>query len=270
MRKQLIYLIMAVSVGGFSSCNNGYENDFEENNREIDFRINISHTRTVTEEKVTTFVPEDRIGIFGIERGGTKVFNKNVEYTYTGENEWTAKPAITFPITGEEVDFYAYYPYGAYESTTFDFTVLTDQSADNGYAISDLLMAKNTTAQLNDEFIALQFTHAMAMIEVKPVFPEGADVELHTVKMTAVRIAEVDIVRQTANVKAGIEAEEITLCKVGEGVYRAVVPVQILKGRILEFAGINKSTGLSAIYDYSLTQEKTLVANSITTFTIHL
>ena len=56
MKKQLIHLIMVVLVGGFSSCNSGYENDIEENGREIDFRINISHTRTVTEEKVTTFV----------------------------------------------------------------------------------------------------------------------------------------------------------------------------------------------------------------------
>ena len=53
MKKQLIHLIMVVLVGGFSSCNSGYENDIEENGREIDFRINISHTRTVTEEKVT-------------------------------------------------------------------------------------------------------------------------------------------------------------------------------------------------------------------------
>lgn len=270
MKKQSIFLGISVLLGVFASCSQDYESEELQSNREVVFNTVVSQTRTVTDGKIATFVPDDQIGIFGIKRGGTKMYNQNVPYTYTSENEWTAKPAITFPITGDAVDFYAYYPYGSYESTTFEFTVLADQSADNGYALSDLLLSKNTTSQTSDKSIELQFTHAMAMVEVKPVLSEGSDIEIQTVKLTAVRAATVDLAKQTAAVKTNVQAEEVTLLKVADGVYRAVVPVQTLKGRVLEFVGIDKATNLSALYDYSLTTDKKLVVNSITTFTINL
>ena len=270
MKKQHIFLVMSVLMGVFTSCSQDNEIEDVKADREANFHIGISQTRTVTADKVTTFITDDKIGIFGLKRGGAKLFNNNVPYTYTSDQKWTAKPAITFPITGDEVNFYAYYPYGSYEGTTFDFTVLADQSVENGYAVSDLLMASNTVAQVNDKSIELQFKHVFAMIEVRPVFQEGSNVELQKVKLMAVRTATVDVVQQTAVVKTGVQPEEITLTQIGDGVYRAVVPVQTLKGRIFEFVGVDKATNLSAVYDYTLAADKDLAGNRITTFTINL
>lgn len=284
MRKQFIFLMISALSGIVASCSQDSENELLLDNREVIFNIGVAQTRTLTEGKVTTFVPNDQIGIFGIKRGATKVFNQNVPYTYTTEKEWTAKPAITFPIEGDEVDFYAYYPYGSHESTIFDFTVESNQEIDrvdpddpdadepdiHRYDRSDLLMAKNTVAQLTDKTIRLQFVHAMAMVEVRPVFSVDSSIELNEVKLMAVRTAKVDLLSQTAVVKADVKAEAIILQKVSEGVYRGVVPVQTLKGRILEFGGIDKATNLTVFYQYSLSSDKKLVSNAVTSFTVNL
>lgn len=146
MKRFNILLVMSALIGSFASCSQDAENELVPSAQVVNFDVNISKTRTVTEGKVTSFVEDDQIGVFGVKRGTSEVLNQNVMYVYTGSGKWLADKSITYPLDNSPINFYAYYPYGDHLTTNFDFTVLSDQSKDNGYEQSDLLVAKNEKA----------------------------------------------------------------------------------------------------------------------------
>lgn len=264
MKKLNILLMLSAFWGGFTSCSQDAENEMIPSTKEVNFNVSISKTRTVTNDKVTSFIENDQIGIFGVKRGTTEVLDQNVKYTYNNVGMWTADKSITFPLNNAPVNFYAYYPHGSYTTTTFDFSVTQDQSKDNGYEKSDLLLAKNEVANVGDKEVSLPFVHPMAMVEVKPMIP--VDVTLTSVNLLAVKTASVDLVRQTATVKANESSSAITLMKVGD-VYRAVVPMQVLTDRTFELFGVN-AANQKVMFEYILDSEVILQANQITKFEI--
>ena len=177
--------------------------------------------------------------------------------------------SITYPLDNSPINFYAYYPYGDHSTTNFDFTVLSDQSKDNGYEQSDLLVAKNEKALPGEGAVSLQFGHMMARIEVKPVLPDG--VTLTSVALLNVLTgSSVDLINQTVTTKTDASASlsTITLMKAGD-VYRGVLPEQALTGRIFEFVGVN-AAGQKIMFDYTLENATTLTTNKITPFEISL
>lgn len=177
MKKQ--YILMGATIvfaALFASCSqeNNMDEAFSQSEKEIIFDLGISQTRTVTIDKKTSFEDGDHVGIYGLKRGATEVLHANLDYHYTADNgKWVAEYSITFPIDGSELNFYAYYPYNAdLEGTSFDFSVSQDQSKD-GYNQSDLLLAKNETASVDDESITLSFVHKLALVEAEVILPEG-------------------------------------------------------------------------------------------------
>lgn len=268
MKKLNILLVIVTSLGFFTSCSQDIEDAVVPVAQEVNFDVNVLATRTQTNGRVTTFVENDRMGVFGMKRGSTEMLNRNVMYTYDDQEKWGAVKSITYPLDNSPVNFYAYYPYGEYETTAFDFTVLLDQSQNNGYEKSDLLFAKNETASVGSISVGLQFSHLMAMVEVTPVLPEG--ITLTSVALLGVHTTSaVDLIQQTATVKHDELAPTIVvkLMKVND-VYRGVVPAQVLKGRILEFIGTDEN-GRKVMFDYTLDNSVTLQANRITPFEIN-
>ena len=269
MKRFNILLVMSALIGSFASCSQDAENELVPSAQVVNFDVNISKTRIVTEGKVTSFVEDDQIGVFGVKRGASEVLNQNVMYAYTGSGKWLADKSITYPLDNSPINFYAYYPYGDHPTTNFDFTVLSDQSKDNGYAQSDLLVAKNEKALPGEGAVSLQFGHMMAQIEVKPALPDG--VTLTSVALLNVLTgSSVDLINQTATTKTDASASlsTITLMKAGD-VYRGVLPKQTLAGRIFEFVGINEA-GQKVMFDYTLENATALTANKITLFEINL
>lgn len=269
MKRFNILLVMSALIGSFTSCSQDTENDFVPSAQVVNFDVNISKTRTVTEGKVTSFIEDDQIGVFGMKRGTTEILNPNVKYAYTDNGKWLADKSITYPLDNSPINFYAYYPYGDYQTTHFDFVISSDQSKDNGYEQSDLLLAKNEEALPGDGAVSLQFKHLMAMIEVKPVLPNGVTLTAVTL-LHAATTSSVDLINQTVITKGDASAplSSITLMKVGD-VYRGVLPEQTLTGRIFEFIGVNEA-GQKVMFDYTLENSVTLTINKITPFEIIL
>lgn len=237
------------------------EDALVEDGKAIAFNFGISQTRTSTEGKKTVFVNNDRLGIMGTKRGTTEITHKNLNYLYA-DGKWSAEYSITFPVDGSILNFYAYYPFVAdLESTEFDFTVASDQSVADGYNQSDLLLAKNETAKVEDTSITLTFVHKLALVETTVILPAGAEIE--SVSLRAKRTASVDLLTQVVAVKNDVEAEFVTMTKVGN-VFRAVVPAQNIESgkmfRVLTTDG--------GAYWYKATANEELIENKITYFTI--
>lgn len=266
MKKQNILIGIIWTAGLFTSCSQeSAEEEFTTHaGKEVVLNIGIlPATRTATIDKKTTFVEGDKLGIFELKRGATDIFQNNLSYQYL-DGKWSSDYALTFPVTGDNVNFYAYYPYaGNVVKTMFDYAVAIDQSAEGGYNQSDLLLAKNESAVLDATSITLQFAHTLALVEVAITLPEGAVCE--KVEMKARKSASVDLVRQTAVVKADEVAEYILMEKVGDK-YRAVVPSQTLaQGR---FICVTTTDGTMYWYNVGAT-EVTLPANTVTPFLVN-
>lgn len=267
MMKQYIVMMTVLSCTAlFSSCEqNIVEESFSQSGQDIIFKLDISRTRTVTNDKKTLFVDKDQVGIFGLKRGATDILHENLNYSYNqDEAQWVADRSIAFPIDGSNLNFYAYYPYiPGVTGTIFDFSVALEQSA-GGYNQSDLLLGKNETSTVDDKEITLTFAHKLAMVETTVVLPQGRTAK--KVDIRAKRIATVDLVQGTAVVKADATAEYITMQSLNNvpNTFRAVIPAQIIgRGKMFRVVADD-----GTIYWYKVTDDVELIINKVTTFTV--
>lgn len=267
MMKQYIVMMTVLSCTAlFSSCEqNMVEESFSQSGQDIIFKLDISRTRTVTNDKKTLFVDKDQVGIFGLKRGTTDILHENLNYKYNqSETKWEADRSIAFPIDGSDLNFYAYYPYiSGVTGTIFDFPVALDQSTE-GYNQSDLLLGKNETSTVDDKEIRLTFAHKLAMVETEVILPQGRIAK--RVDIRAKRIAAVDLVQGTAAVKADATAEYVTMQSLDDvpNTFRAVIPAQIIgKGKMFRVVADD-----GTIYWHKVTDDVELIINKVTTFTI--
>lgn len=140
-------------------------------------------TRVATDAQFkSTWESGDEIGIFACASGAALQTEgnawSNVKLVYNGTN-WVLNDRTTLYWPHGGMDFYAYYPYdaSATDPTAITFNVKTNQSgvtaiggADRpNYNLSDLLTAK-TAGVAKGQTVSLQFTHALAMVQVSVPF----------------------------------------------------------------------------------------------------
>lgn len=115
----------------------------------------------------------DKIGVYIVKGGGALQasgnYADNVEFTYN-EKKWTTATPQYYPNDGDNLSFYAYYPYdaGMTDPNVYTFNVPTDQDSNFGenYMKNDFLWAKQENIVKSDNAVTLQFSHALAMIEI--------------------------------------------------------------------------------------------------------
>ena len=196
------------------------------------------------------------------------IVHTNLQYEYIANNEkWNAERSITFPLDGSHLNFYAYYPYNLdLKDTKFDFTVAQNQSKEEGFNRSDLLLAMNDKATVDNKSIVLTFLHQLALVETEIALPENESIV--KVDIRAKKTATVDLVSQTANVKNDEPVDYITMLKVAEGIFRAVVPMQVInEGKL--FRIVTTDGKVNYTYWYKVKENVDLVANKVNSFSIN-
>lgn len=263
MKRHNLYTIASLFIGMLASCQSKTEDVMTRVNEGPVLNIGISPvSRTSTDvDYKTVFSDKDLIGMYGTYRESGELLHDNLCYNYDGTSgRWSADRSITFPLDGQELNFYSYYPYteAANGKLKFDFTVEQNQSIAGAYDKSDLLLASNTTVTNDTEIVTLRFKHKLSMVEFEIKLPEGEEVK--TVEVKAKRTAEVDLISQTVTLKeTGEEAEFILCSAVGDGKYRACVPAQSLSGKIIRI--ITKS---NRVYWYKSGMPLQLIAETVT------
>ena len=272
MKKQNRFKILTFLLSTFLvSCSESMTNSsfLGVGEREVIFKFGIlSVTRTTTSDNLkTVFVDDDQIGVWGIKRGEEDVIHTNLKYEYNKKEEkWSAEQSVTFPVDGSNLNFYAYYPYNAeIKNTSFEFAVKQDQSVEERYNQSDLLLAVNDKATVEDTFITLAFSHQLALVEVNVELPESETVV--KVDICAKKTATVDLVNQTVYVKEDEVADYITMLEVGEGKFRAVVPAQnVITGKV--FRIVTTDGEVNYTYWYKVSSPIVFELNKINVFSI--
>lgn len=147
---------------------------------------------TIADNGTGSFENDDKISLFAY-KGSPQSAPSIHTAAYTGQ-AWTFD--LTWKDLGEssaEGSYYfvAYYPQQTpAEDGTFTFSVATDQSTDDAYKASDLLMAtQDYTTKPDKGIVALAFSHQMACIQV--TLEQGKDVTDDELKNATVTIQNV-------------------------------------------------------------------------------
>lgn len=226
--KNLIFALTGALM--ITACSNEIEEQLAENGKNgqnVKFSIgveNLSRTAIADGTLVTSFEPNDEIGIFAYD--GEKLVSSNVKYTYNG-SEWTSENAIAAQ-DGVKLSYYAYYPYDASvtDPASIKDTVSADQTA--GFGKNDMLSARNTEAAAGATNISLNFAHAMAMVQVSLMEGTTSDANATVTLQSILPVTSVNAKDGSVTAASGASVG-VAMKKAAESLtYRAVVPEQTI------------------------------------------
>lgn len=227
--KSLIFALAGALA--MTACSNEMEEQLAENGKNgqnVKFSIgveNLSRTAIADGTLVTSFEPNDEIGIFAYD--GEKLVSSNVKYTYNG-SKWTSENAIAAQ-DGVKLSYYAYYPYDASvtDPASIKDTVSADQTA--GFDKNDMLSARNTEAAAGATNISLNFAHAMAMVQVSLMEGTTSDANATVTLQSILPVTSVNAKDGSVTAASGASVG-VAMKKAAESLtYRAVVPEQTIK-----------------------------------------
>lgn len=227
--KNLIFALTGALM--ITACSNEIEEQLAENGKNgqnVKFSIgveNLSRTAIADGTLVTSFEPNDEIGIFAYD--GEKLVSSNVKYTYNGSG-WTSENAIAAQ-DGVKLSYYAYYPYDASvtDPASIKDTVSADQTA--GFGKNDMLSARNTEAAAGATNISLNFAHAMAMVQVSLMEGTTSDANATVTLQSILPVTSVNAKDGSVTAASGASVG-VAMKKAAETLtYRAVVPEQTIR-----------------------------------------
>lgn len=181
--KAIRLLTLLGSLMWMASCSSDHDELFPEpqGDGQITFEMSFAgesdnnpKTKVATAFDFTsTWENGDKIGVYIVKGSGGLLasgnYADNVQFTYNNGTWATATPQY-YPNDGDNLSFYAYYPYdaGMTNPNTYTFNVPIDQASNNGeyYKKNDFLWAKLENVSRSNNAVALQFSHALAMIEI--------------------------------------------------------------------------------------------------------
>lgn len=227
--KSLIFALAGALA--MTACSNEMEEQLAENGKNgqnVKFSIgveNLSRTAIADGTLVTSFEPNDEIGIFAYD--GEKLVSSNVKYTYNG-SKWTSENAIAAQ-DGVKLSYYAYYPYDASvtDPASIKDTISADQTA--GFGKNDMLSARNTEAAAGATNISLNFEHAMAMVQVSLMEGTTSDANATVTLQSVLPVTSVNAKDGSVTAASGASVG-VAMKKAAETLtYRAVVPEQTIE-----------------------------------------
>ncbi len=231
------------------------------------------------------FVEGDQIGVFVVDyeadEPGTPALRgnraSNTLFQMQEDGTWKANYQLFWADKETPADFYAYYPFvnELNSITDYSFSVAEHQETEGasttsaGYAVSDLLIAKQEKVMPTAETVMLQFHHVMAGVCIRLEKGEGftatewADLN-KTVLVKNTRLAgTVNLLTGETIVKESGEASNI-LPMPYQGTYRALVfPQTVEAGKTLVSITIDGQS-----YSLKKTEPMTFFSGRMHNFTI--
>ena len=195
----------------------------------VSFRVTSTDETKATE---SAFEESDAVGIFASKSPDGKLDSKNYadnklhKYSSGEFIPVASTEGITYPDEYTSLTYYAVYPYSnTYSGTQIEFSVETDQTYPDSYAISNLMTAR--TSATHEEVVDLTFDHKLCKIIVNlqsENFPTGERKCLFTDVYTDIVLnlneGEVETVGKKTNVYG---------CSNGTNSFKVILPPQVIK-----------------------------------------
>ncbi len=177
--KKKLFLIASILLL-LVSCVNQIDTDSEpvvDGKVPITFTANIApiSTRVVGDD----FEFGDKVGLFATIEGSSlseERYIDNLLLSYGKSKKLNPAHDVFYPTDGEDLDFYAYYPYRsnamASETTTLSVSVEEDQSDDADFSQSDFLIAEEKNVGNATSKVELKFNHKLSKYIIYLVFED--------------------------------------------------------------------------------------------------
>lgn len=261
-RNKLLVLALLVAVTSFSACTNDAEEVLTQEN-EIKLTSEITATRVASMDYQSTQIVKGQQ--VGVTITGAKSEHNNIAWS-VGDNGTLTNTEDAIYYGDGAATITAYHPFNDDwdESTTYAFSVSTDQSTNAEYLASDLLWA-TASSEKTETAIPLTFSHKLAKINVTLV-PEEDDDDLNGATISIYGTKTSTTFNPTTGVisDATGEAQEIIAGVTADDVYTAsaIVIPQEVSGKFIKITHEGKT------YYYTLSSVKTLEAGTSYSYTL--
>lgn len=259
----------------FASCSNDENETGTDNDRiPATFSADISLTRA----SLSTWDPDDAIGIYMLDAGTTNISEAaaNRKYlTSAADGKFSAAAAdqiIYFPVDGiRKVDFMAYYPHTAGLTGDIYKADITTQSSPASIDLMTARIASTADKPLDKDHTAVVFTfgHRLSRVEVNVEAGDGfTATDLAGLVITlSNQPLKADFELLTDKLTPGSETGTITLNTAANGQRASaiILPQEELTGRTLTFTMKNNS-----IFTWNVETDRTFEAGKKTVFNIRL
>lgn len=164
------FLAIMCIVAAFASCSKNDTNVTDGDTMKVSIDPTIS-----TKATELSFEENDQIGLTITMDADASTFVENSLMTYSG-SKFTGS-LLWYDNTVATSSLVAYYPYVAGESNPTSFTVNADQTVDQAYTQSDLMIATVSGATPSVDAVSMTFKHSLSRIVVDIDNQSGQDVK---------------------------------------------------------------------------------------------
>lgn len=225
-------------------------------------QTNIQFNAKITRATEYQFEAGDEISVFAAYKNSTDVgeYAKNVKYSFAN-NLFTTSKELVYPESGDDLSFYAIYPYANYSTPEFQFEVSNDQRSHSEYTTSDLMTA--SAVGNYEEVVDLTFKHRLSKVVINLIsdkMPAGEQ----TLVLKDVRSCALADLSSNTYYASNSKTTDIIASSNGTNSFKVVLPPQSFAKNTL-FAEIiigNK------VFEWVLTKD--LILNSGVEYTYNL
>ncbi|MBR5592880.1 MAG: fimbrillin family protein [Bacteroidaceae bacterium] len=222
MKKRVLPFLLLALFSAIS-CNNEHDIPNTENCNSVRFNAKVGKSTRATDIQFET---GDEISIYASYTDSEEVgtYAQNVRYRFE-DNIFITNDNLSYPKSGDDLQFNAVYPYREYIVPEFQFAVKKDQRTHSGYTESDLMTAsaignKNGTVDLT-------FSHRLSKVVIN-IFSDNMPAGEQELTVKDVRyIADVNLLNNTCY------ADNDSLCNIiassnGTNSFKVLLPPQAI------------------------------------------
>lgn len=163
----------------FASCVNQIDSEIESIENKVPISFSAKITPASTRVVDNAFEVGDKVGLYATIAGSSLNVGRyidNLLLSYGKSKKMIPARDVFYPLEGENLDFYAYYPYSssalADGETSLHVSVAENQTEDSDFSLSDFLVAKTSNVENATESVQLDFKHKLSKLDIKIVFED--------------------------------------------------------------------------------------------------
>ena len=167
-----------------ASCVNQIDSEIDSIGNKVPIKFTANITPISTRVADNAFEVGDKVGLYATIAATSLAEERYVDnllLSYGKSKKLTPARDVFYPASGDNLDFYAYYPYRseAMESgeTTISVTVAENQSEDADFSQSDFLVAEETNVEYATAKVELDFYHKLSKYVISLCFEDETAAE---------------------------------------------------------------------------------------------
>lgn len=158
------------------ACVNHINDEIVPGNVPISFKASIKSEKK-TRMSNNTFDIGDEVGLYAFITNGNS-YIQNMPLKYNENAQLIPSTDLFYPTGDTSLDFLAYYPYQQNDNQNeINFSIQSDQSDDENFALSDLLIAEKEKVKSTSNPVKLEFAHKLVKMKIQIVPNEGETAE---------------------------------------------------------------------------------------------